>query len=128
MSKAYRVVRLYDECTQSERAVPISFDDFVSIGTAYAIENGLKRRPGQDQRYVVPGINNDKIELVSNLDIRKLNRLIDAKDFEWASRISYTKSCIDAARSNIHEYDAETFNIFANYVDNVLDAMIEEHD
>ena len=35
-----------------------------------------------EQRYVINGINNDKIEFKSNYDIRKFNNLIDAKQAE----------------------------------------------
>ena len=35
-----------------------------------------------EQRYVINGINNDKIEFKSNYDIRKFNNLMDAKRAE----------------------------------------------
>jgi ABC-type sulfate transport system substrate-binding protein len=40
-----------------------------------------------EQRFVVNGINNDKIELVSKYDVRKLNRLLNAKDKMWLVKI-----------------------------------------
>lgn len=43
------------------------------------------------QRYIVNGINNDKIELVSNYDVRKLNRLLDAKDRMWIAKIKQAR-------------------------------------
>lgn len=44
-----------------------------------------------EQRFVVNGINNDKIELMSKYDVRKLNRLLDAKDKMWLVKIKKTR-------------------------------------
>lgn len=51
-----------------------------------------------EQRFVVNGINNDKIELVSKYDARKLNRLLDAKDKMWLVKIK-------KARDEINDLD-----------------------
>lgn len=57
----------------------LDYDDYKEIYTALKELHDIKKKTSEpSQRFIVNGINNDKIELVSNLDVRKLNRLIDA--------------------------------------------------
>ena len=71
-----------------------------------------------EQRFVVNGINNDKIELVSNYDVRKLNRLLDAKDQMWLTKVKM-------AREEISEMRKE-HNVSVTDCLDVLDKLIAE--
>jgi hypothetical protein len=79
-----------------------------------------------EQRFVVNGINNDKIELVSNYDMRKLNRLLDAKDRMWLSKIKQVREEIEALKpnnTNFKHYEGETRAI--NKVLKIIDRIVE---
>jgi hypothetical protein len=79
-----------------------------------------------EQRFVVNGINNDKIELVSNYDVRKLNRLLDTKDRMWLSKIKQVREEIEALKpnnTNFKHYEGETRVI--NKVLEIIDRIVE---
>jgi hypothetical protein len=81
-----------------------------------------------EQRFIVNGINNDKIELVSNYDVRKFNRLIETtKDLinsKWKEKLKQ-------AKEDIREQSFDTGNmnpmiaVFMVDVDAVLDELIK---
>jgi hypothetical protein len=81
-----------------------------------------------EQKFIVNGINNDKIELVSNYDVRKLNRLIEA---EKALINSEWKEKLKQAKEDIREQSFDTGNmnpmiaVFMVDVDAVLDELIK---
>jgi hypothetical protein len=84
-----------------------------------------------EQRFIVNGINNDKIELVSNYDVRKFNRLIETtKDLinsKWKEKLKQ-------AKEDIREQSFDTGNmnpmiaVFMVDVDAVLDELIKGDD
>ena len=74
----------------------------------------------EGQKFVVNGINNDKIELVSNLDVRKLNRLIEATKAEWFNKgrereIIRCKDCIHLEQHHKFQIPACTPDYFDNW-------------
>jgi hypothetical protein len=81
-----------------------------------------------EQRFIVNGINNDKIEFVSNYDVRKFNRLIETtKDLinsKWKEKLKQ-------AKEDIREQSFDTGNmnpmiaVFMVDVDAVLDELIK---
>jgi hypothetical protein len=82
-----------------------------------------------EQRFVVNGINNDKIELVSNYDVRKLNRLLDTKDRMWLSKIKQVREEIEALKpnnTNFKYYEGETRAI--NKVLKIIDRIVESEE
>jgi len=76
------------------------------------------------QKYIVNGINNDKIELVSNYDVRKLNRLLDAKDRMWLVKIKQVREqMID---SKFYGKTVATYNDAIEDCVEILDKLIAE--
>jgi hypothetical protein len=79
-----------------------------------------------EQRFVVNGINNDKIELVSKYDVRKLNRLLDAKDKMWLVKIKKAREEMDKLAS--HKVRPISFDqsVAIDMCIGILDKLIEE--
>lgn len=74
-----------------------------------------------DQRFIVNGINNDKIELMSNYDVRKLNRLLDAKDQMWAAKVKKAREEIQAyCEDATNEKQKIAFNACLMVIDNLI--------
>lgn len=79
------------------------------------------------QKYIVNGINNDKIELVSKYDVRKLNRLLDAKDKTWIAKIKQTRKEIEQnAYPIVHGVNNHDMGMTLNGIFQILDRLIAE--
>ena len=83
-----------------------------------------------EQRFVVNGINNDKIELVSKYDVRKLNRLLDAKDKMWLVKVKQARDDIKSISQEVpYRNQAFSYGISICETDSVLkilDKLISE--
>jgi hypothetical protein len=86
-----------------------------------------------EQRFIVNGINNDKIELASNYDVRKLNRLIEAREAlinsEWKDKIEQAKKEIRELGWFDDDDNCIQFRqVYVGDVFDILDKLIEEGD
>lgn len=84
-----------------------------------------------EQKFIVNGINNDKIELVSNYDVRKLNRLIEAErtliNSEWKEKIEQAKKEIREQGWFDEDDNCIMFKqVYVGDVFDILDKLIEE--
>ena len=80
-----------------------------------------------EQKFIINGINNDKIELVSNYDVRKLNRLIEAEkaliNSEWKEKIEQAKK--DIAEQRFCEDESWFTEVYLGDVFDILDKLIK---
>ena len=86
-----------------------------------------------EQRFIVNGINNDKIELVSNYDVRKLNRLIEAREAfinsEWKEKIEQAKKDIREQGWFDEDDNCIMFRqVYVGDVFDILDKLIDKED
>ena len=90
----------------------------------------LEEEAKPSQRYVVNGINNDKINLETNYDVRKLNRLIEAtkafNNTKWRQKLEQAKKDIRELGWFDEDDNCIMFKqVYVGDVFDILDKLIE---